>query len=76
MKRSIRTPGTLTVDEMMTNLKNNLCMEDIPKSQIQLLHDANGKIYALIEELHGMNIPLGLAFQKLRETLGLRKLGT
>ena len=64
MKRKLKTPGT---DAAIINLKSHL-MEEKPKSQIQLLHDANGKIYDLIEELYELHIPLGLAFQKLRET--------
>lgn len=64
-------PGTLTVDEAFNNLKNNLCMGETPnkpKTKIQELHDINGTIYTLIEHLHSLDVPLGLVYQKLRET--------
>jgi len=66
--RKLKTPASLTVDEAGENLKNNLSMEEEPKSKIQELHNANGAIYKLIEHLHSLEVPLGLTFQKLRET--------
>ena len=68
MKRTVKIPGSVSLDEALTNLKSHIIMEEKPKTKIQELHDANGTIYALIEHLHSLEVPLGLVYQKLRET--------